>query len=181
MIGRIAVLRTLVRQATPAVTPLAFVRAIATDKPRMITVKVSGESDQMKTTMNEERAVHTMITDEPERLGGTDQGPTPLQMALSSLAGCETATLYGICKRANIKIDHISYKVEGAFDARGTSGVAGVSPAFQTVQVNAKIVSDGEEDKVRECITLAGKRCPIYALFVQAGVDMRSDWEVVKA
>lgn len=42
---------------------------------------------------------HTIITDEPERLGGTDAGPTPHELMAAMLAACASAmiVLYAQC------------------------------------------------------------------------------------
>lgn len=36
---------------------------------------------------------HTIITDEPERLGGTDEGPAPHELLAATLAGCIATTI----------------------------------------------------------------------------------------
>jgi putative redox protein len=42
---------------------------------------------------------HTLITDEPERLGGTDEGPAPHELLAAMLASC-VATMIALYARA---------------------------------------------------------------------------------
>lgn len=37
---------------------------------------------------------HTIITDEPERLGGTDLGPAPHELLVAMLASCVCTMIY---------------------------------------------------------------------------------------
>jgi putative redox protein len=54
---------------------------------------------------------HTIITDEPVEIGGTDAGPTPHQLLAAALASCITATvsLYG--RRKGLSLDGLSVDV----------------------------------------------------------------------
>ena len=54
---------------------------------------------------------HVLVADEPERLGGTDQGPTPYQLLAAALGACTTMTLRMYAKRKGLALDHVACDV----------------------------------------------------------------------
>ena len=42
----------------------------------------------------------TAVIDEPEKLGGTNAGPNPIDIALASLAGCMNVTGHLVAKKS---------------------------------------------------------------------------------
>jgi hypothetical protein len=57
---------------------------------------------------------HSIITDIPKVVGGKDNGPQPVEMLLSGLIGCETATCNYIARnmKPRIKIDKIDFNIK---------------------------------------------------------------------
>lgn len=51
-----------------------------TEKP-LVTMRAEGEATSVKTTVHV-RDLEPFVVDEPERLGGTDAGPNPLEYLL---------------------------------------------------------------------------------------------------
>ena len=118
-----------------------------------------------------------MLTDEPEKIGGENAGPNPMELLLCSLVGCNQATANIVNERKfKLPIESINYKAEGIYDARGFFGVDGVSPAYQSIEVMANVTP-----KAGETITQAeldalgrvvGSRCPVEALFTAANIPV---------
>ena len=69
---------------------------------------------------------HELITDER----GTNTGPTPLEMALSSLLGCEGVIINRCAAAMGFKYSAVEMDAEGEVDQRGSRGVRGVRPYF---------------------------------------------------
>jgi uncharacterized OsmC-like protein len=67
----------------------------------------------------------SVLTDEPEKIGGENAGPNPMELLLCSLVGCNQATANIVNERSKFKlpIESINYKAEGVYDARGFFGV----------------------------------------------------------
>ncbi|MDG5767366.1 OsmC family protein [Balneolales bacterium ANBcel1] len=57
---------------------------------------------------------HIQILDEPVSLGGTNQGPTPVQAVYSALAGCISMTLRMYAEKKNIPLGDIDVQIEAS-------------------------------------------------------------------
>ena len=59
---------------------------------------------------------HTLIVDQPEGMGGKDEGATPLQYELVSLGGCLGTIALIIAKPERINLKALSVDVAGDID-----------------------------------------------------------------
>ena len=116
------------------------------------------------------------ITDEPAAQGGTGEGPSPLQVVLGALCGCEAVTFRRTATEMGFSYSTIEF--EGAFtiDIRGRMGVPGVRPHFQTVRMQAIVRSEESEDRLRHVVEETERRCPVYNLLSDAGVNLEMVW-----
>ena len=104
---------------------------------------------------------HEISIDEPKSLGGTNKGPSPIELLLAALGGCQIITLAFFAKRSNVKLKRVETVVEGYLDPRGFMGVSGVRPGFQKIRISTKIQAEGPSDKIRELVKIAEERCPV--------------------
>ena len=116
------------------------------------------------------------VTDEPVPQGGTGEGPSPLQAVLGALCGCEAVTFRRTA--TELGFGYAGIEFEGAFtiDIRGRMGVAGVRPHFQTVRVQATVRTEESEDRLRRVVEETERRCPVYNLLSDAGVNLEMVW-----
>jgi putative redox protein len=56
-----------------------------------------------------------IIVDEPPSAGGTDTGPMPTELFLSSLASCFTLSVYHAARKRSIELPDLSVKVSGRY------------------------------------------------------------------
>jgi putative redox protein len=55
---------------------------------------------------------HVLVTDEPERLGGTDQGPAPHELLAATLASCISTTVAMYAQNRGWAIDGLAVDVD---------------------------------------------------------------------
>ncbi|WP_175986511.1 OsmC family protein [Bacillus sp. Marseille-Q1617] len=142
---------------------------------QLINVATKGKwVEGMKT--NVQARDFAFIVDEPEALGGTDQGANPVEYVLAALSGCTSVVIALIAKELDFKYEDATFENEGTLDLRGLNGVEGVSPHFQTVTFDVTIVTDESEERLDELKSKVEKRCPVYNLLKDAGIALESNW-----
>ncbi len=102
-----------------------------------------------------------VLIDEPERLGGTDEGMTPIELALCALGACHTIVAKMYAKQQGILLEDFRVELEGDIDFDGFRGKPDVRPGFQTIRYKYFIKSDASEEKAREFAELIQRVCPI--------------------
>ncbi len=117
-----------------------------------------------------------IVTDEPIAHGGTGEGPSPLQTVLGALCGCESVTFRRTASEMEFEYDSISFVAAFTIDIRGRLGLRTVRPHFQTVRVEATVVTSEPESRFEEVVEEAEARCPVYNLLVDANVNMEVRW-----
>jgi putative redox protein len=58
---------------------------------------------------------HTIVTDEPERLGGTDAGPAPHELIAATLAACTSTMIVLYAQQRDWRLDDV--RVDVSYDA----------------------------------------------------------------
>ncbi len=102
------------------------------------------DREHYKTTID--TAGHQIIADEPEDKGGTNLGPDPFSMLLSSLGSCVVITLRMYADRKEMDIDRIAADVTMDSDQN----------------INVAIEIDGDiTDKQRQRLKQIADMCPV--------------------
>lgn len=117
-----------------------------------------------------------LVTDEPVAHGGTGEGPSPLQTVLGALTGCESVTFNRTAAELDFHYESITYEAEFTIDIRGRLGNRSVRQHFQTVRLEATVVTGESEDRLREIVEETEARCPVYNLINDAGVKLEVRW-----
>lgn len=117
-----------------------------------------------------------LVTDEPEAHGGTGKGPSPLQTVLAALTGCESVTFNRTAAEFDFNYESISYEAQYTIDIRGRLGNRNVRQHFQTVRLEATVVTEESEERLREVVEETEARCPVYNLINDAGVKLEARW-----
>lgn len=119
---------------------------------------------------------HVVITDEK----GQNTGPTPLEMALSSLLGCEGVIINRCAEAMNFAYTAVDMEADGEVDQRGSRGVQGVRPYFNWVRMRIRIHTDEPQDRLDRLVRNVESRCPVMNLFKSADVGLDIKWERVE-
>jgi len=117
-----------------------------------------------------------VITDEPVAHGGTGEGPSPLQTVLAALCGCESVTFARTAREMGFQYDGIEFDAMYTIDIRGRMGARSVVPHFQTVRVQATVLTQESEDRLRAVVEETEVRCPVLNLIRDAKVKTEMLW-----
>ena len=118
---------------------------------------------------------HVVITDEK----GTNTGPTPLEMTLSSLLGCEGVIINRCAEAMRFAYTAVDMEADGEVDQRGSRGVQGVRPYFNWVKLRIRVHTDEPQERFDRLTKNVEYRCPVMNLFKSADVDVEINWERV--
>lgn len=118
---------------------------------------------------------HVLITDEK----ATNTGPTPLEMCLSSLLGCEGVIINRCAEAMRFSYTAVDIEADGEVDQRGSRGVQGVRPYFNWVKMRIRIHTDEPDERLQRLAKNVEYRCPVMNLFRSADVRLDVTWERV--
>jgi len=118
----------------------------------------------------------TLTTDEPVPHGGTGMGPSPLQTVVAALCGCEAVTFNRTAAEMEFGYESIAFAAEYTIDIRGRMGNRSVRRHFQTVRLEATVITEESEERLREVVEETEARCPVFNLISDAGVRLEARW-----
>ncbi|RCW77242.1 OsmC family protein [Saliterribacillus persicus] len=116
--------------------------------------------------------------DEPEKLGGTNLAPTPMEYILGSLSGCLMIVIEMVANEKEISIENLEVSAHGEIDKRGLKGTADVSPYFQTAQLDIVLNLADKERNLTDLIEEVTRRCPAYNLFKDTSCEIKLNWKI---
>lgn len=138
-----------------------------------MTVLVHAVSEN-PTKLNITSGKFSMVIDEPISMGGTDAGPSPVQVLLMSLAGCLNVTGHEVAKQKGLMLHGMKIKIEGFLNPCAFLGCSYEERAgFQTV--NVKIDPDFENatpEEIDQWLQETEDRCPVTDN-IKAGTDLK--------
>ncbi|MEK4874987.1 OsmC family protein [Bacillus sp. FSL W8-0102] len=114
--------------------------------------------------------------DEPPKLGGNDSGPNPLEFVAAAMNGCNGVMIPLVAKELDFTFSGIEFETTGIVDIRGLMGEEGVKPHFQKIRFHVNIQTEESEERIEQLKKEAERRCPVYNLFVDAGIEVDTKW-----
>lgn len=103
----------------------------------------------------------SFIVDEPQTLGGTDQGPNPVELVLAALGTCQEIVYAAYAAALNIPLRAVRIRVRGTLDLRGLFNVAPVQAGLNEVTYHVDIDSPAEPTVIRQLVELVDQHCPV--------------------
>jgi putative redox protein len=94
---------------------------------------------------------HSLVTDEPESVGGTDTGPSPTRLLAASLAACTAITIEMYADRKGWNVGELEVDVETSYQG----------PVPTTFDVTVRLPDDLDEDQIEKLLVIASK-CPVH-------------------
>jgi len=103
-----------------------------------------------------------MVIDEPQMLGGEDQGANPVEYLLGALSGCLNVVGHIVAKEMGFDFDGMEIDIEGSMNPAKFMGKSNKErTGFQ--QINVKINPNTSVDKetLRKWAEAVEERCPV--------------------
>jgi len=113
---------------------------------------------------------HSVVTDLPRDMGGSDTAPTALELAVMALAGCITTIFAMVAKGKGVSFEDMEVVVE-AEKPKGEHTIT-------SGQIKGFVVSREPEERVRKIWEDTLKICPVGVLFKRACVEFDTELEV---
>jgi uncharacterized OsmC-like protein len=111
---------------------------------------------------SEHTTAHSMTSDEPERILGSDAGFSPSELILSALASCLTVGYAVNAAAMGIDLKGLRLELTGTGDLQGFMNLNGVRPGLDEVRVKAFVRSDAPFDTLRELHDQVNAHSPIW-------------------
>lgn len=105
---------------------------------------------------------HTMVVDEPKGMGGTNEGPNPVELVLAALAACQAITYRVWAAKLGIALDSVIIDAEGDLDLRGYLGVDDdVRPGYEALRLHVRLEGPESRERYAELSDAVDRHCPV--------------------
>lgn len=109
------------------------------------------------------RSEFTVEGDHPELFAAEDQGATPVELLLVSLASCLTAGVAAVAQNREIQLHSVSATLQGDMDIRGILGAdPEVRNGFSQIKVTYNIEADASPEDIKALVAQSAKRSAVF-------------------
>ena len=124
-------------------------------------VRVSAQSENATKTIVKARNFEIVI-DEPAELGGTDEGPNPVEYVLGAFAGCLNVMAHVVAKELNMTLRGIKIDISGPLNPARLFGQSFEERAgFKEISVVLKPDTDADDATLEKWVHAIEDRCPV--------------------
>ena len=103
-----------------------------------------------------------IVVDEPKNLGGTNDGPNPVEYVLAAFAGCLNVVGHLVAKEMGFSLKGMEINMEGDLDPAKFMGKETEERAgYKEIRVSLKPDSDADEETLQKWLTSVKARCPV--------------------
>ena len=107
-------------------------------------------------------ADHSIVSDEPAEILGTDQGISPAELLLSSLAACLIVGYAANAAALGIDLDDISVEISTDGNLEGFMNIREAKPGLESIAVRVNATTAGPADAVAELHDYVNAHSPIW-------------------
>jgi uncharacterized OsmC-like protein len=122
---------------------------------------VSGESSSATQFIGKTRQF-TLVVDEPESLGGTDEDANPVEYILAGFAGCANVIGHVVAKELGFTIKNLKIEVSGELNPERFLGLSNDQRAgFKSISLNLVPETDASIERLTKWLQIVEERCPV--------------------
>jgi uncharacterized OsmC-like protein len=108
-----------------------------------------------------------LTVDEPTTIGGSDAGPSPVELVLAALGTCQEIVYATYARVLGIPLNGVTVRTEGRLDLRGFFGVADVAAGFRDVSFVVNIDSPAAPEEIARLVSTVNDHCPVLDILKQ--------------
>ncbi|MDE5414342.1 OsmC family protein [Alkalihalobacterium chitinilyticum] len=109
------------------------------------------------------RDFENIVMDEPETLGGTDEGPNPVEMLIGSAASCFAITFEVLASQNGITIEAVTVDIEAGLNAAVFLGLEEGDGGITNPVITLKAETSAPKEIVEEIAKVAFVKSPVLA------------------
>lgn len=103
-----------------------------------------------------------MIIDEPENLGGTNDGATPVEYLLAALSGCLNVVGHLVAKEMGFELKKMEINIDGDLNPAKFMGKPSKDrTGFVQINVSINAETDADEETLKQWLNKIEERCPV--------------------
>lgn len=103
-----------------------------------------------------------MLIDEPEQLGGSNEGMSPVEAVLCALGSCQAIVVKAFAKAQGLDIEDFSVDVEGDIDLDGfLHKNENVRKGFQEIRYTMHFKTNESRKKIEKFVEFVEDTCPV--------------------
>lgn len=131
------------------------------DTENRLTVAVEASRESPTETTVEARDF-TLTVDEPEELGGSDEGANPLEYLLVGQAGCLNVTAHQVAEDMDVPLRDLEIGISGEFDVETfMQERPDERTGLRDIAVSMTVDSDADRETLEEWAERVEQRCPV--------------------
>lgn len=103
-----------------------------------------------------------LTVDEPENLGGNDQGPNPVELVLGAFTSCQEIVIKAYAAVLGIEVNSIHVEAVGHMDLQGFFNLADIRAGYDNVKFKTSIdTPETDQEKLEQLEYFAINKCPV--------------------
>ena len=111
---------------------------------------------------------HRLTVDEPTRIGGSNEGPTPVELVLAALGTCQEITYRAFSTALGIPLEDVAVTVEGDIDFRGFFAIdPAVRSGFEAIRVHVNLKSSASAADLARLRETVNRHCPVLDMLTR--------------
>jgi|SRR6056297_2750865 len=128
----------------------------------MAEFSIKAESKNKTQVVVETPGGFKITVDEPENMGGTNEGPNPVEYVLAALSGCLNVVGHLVANEMGITLDDMKIEISGELDPAKFMGKSeDVRAGYQKINVKIDVETDADEETLAEWLNVVEARCPV--------------------
>ncbi|MEM1587021.1 MAG: OsmC family protein [Candidatus Bathyarchaeia archaeon] len=125
--------------------------------------------ENVRSVVDNSRA-HSVVCDLPAAAGGTDSGPTALELAIMALADCALTVFADVCKKSNITLSKMEVVAEAEKPAD--------SPRLNGATVKVKVSANVRKELIEAAWRRTEANCPVLSIFKDP-IPLKVELEII--